>query len=162
MTTHCQALRWIVALLGRMDVPFQAVGGLAAHAYGAQRPLADLDFYIPTSRLDDVADEAGDFVSRPPSHFRSDSWDLTFMKIEREGRLIELGGADGARYFDRQACRWREAGIDFGVSVERTLCGVSVPVMPRHQLIEYKERLDREVDRQDVADLVGENQRIAG
>ena len=80
----------------------------------------------------------------------------------REGRSIELGGADGARYFDRQACRWREAGIDFGVPVERTLCGVSVPVMPRHQLIEYKERLDREVDRQDVADLVGENQRSAG
>jgi hypothetical protein len=106
MTTDCQALRWIAALLRRIDVPFQAVGGLAAQADDTRRPLADLVFYIPTSRLDDVADEAGDFVSRPPLHFRSDCWDSTgcsgpsrgeSAKRQLMGRRVELTLAAAAR-----------------------------------------------------------------
>lgn len=67
MTDDGQALSWIVEVLRRAEVPFQVVGGLAARAYGAKRPLADLDFYVPTSRLDDVADATAAYVSRLPS-----------------------------------------------------------------------------------------------
>lgn len=154
MTSDGEALSWIVEMFRRVDVPFQVVGGLAARAYGAKRPLVDLDFYIPTSRLDDIADVTAAFVSRPPSHYRDECWDLIFMKLEYQGQPIEIGGADGARYFDRQASRWHEAGIRFDVSVERTIFGVSLPIMPIDQLIEYKQRLDREVDRQDVAEMI--------
>ena len=149
-------------MLRRDDVPLQVVGGLAARAYGAKRPLADLDFYVPTSRLDGIANVAAPFVSRLPSHYRDECWDIVFMKLEYQGRPIEIGGADGARYFDRRASQWREAGINFDVSVERTIFGVRLPVMPLDQLIEYKQRLDRDVDRQDVAEMVVENQRSAG
>lgn len=148
----------MVELLRSADVPFQVVGGLAARAYGARRAIADLDFYVPTSQLDWVADLAAPFVSRSPSHHKDESWDLTFMKLSYRGRPIELGGADDARYFDRHAGIWREAGIQFAVSVERTILGVLVPVMPLEQLIEYKRRLDREVDRQDIAEMAAENQ----
>ena len=157
-----KALRWIVEVLRTAGVPFQVVGGLAARAYGAQRPLADLDFYIPTTRLAEVADLAAAFVSRPPSHYRDENWDLTFMRLAYEGRTIELGGADGSRYFDRRAGHWCEANIDFALSVERAIFGVSVPVMPLEQLVEYKQRLDREVDRQDIAQITAGTQRSAG
>ena len=155
MSGDRQALGWIVEVLRRTDVPFQVVGGLAARAYGAKRPLADLDFYVPTSRLEDVADVTAAYVSRLPSHYQDACWDLTFMKLDYDGRAIELGGADGAQYFDRQAGLWREAGIRFDFSVERTIFGIRVPVMPRDQLIAYKQRLDRDVDRQDVAEMLG-------
>ena len=147
------ALSWIVRVLRRADVPFQAVGGLAARAHGATRPLVDLDFYVPTSRLDDVAILAADRATRPPSHHRDDHWDLTFMKLEYDGRPIELGGADGARYFDRRAGVWREAGIRFDASLDIEIFGIRVPVMPLEQLVEYKRRLDRDVDRQDIAEI---------
>ena len=148
------ALGWIVDVLRCADVPYQVVGGLAARAYGARRPLVDLDFYVPTSRLVAVAAVTQTYVTRPPSHHRDEDWDLTFMKLEYEGQPIELGGADGARYFDRQAGLWREAGIRFDTSVEATIFGIRIPVMPLDQLIEYKLRLDRDVDRQDVAEIV--------
>lgn len=162
MTDDGRALGWIVDVLRRAEVPFQVVGGLAARAYGATRPLADLDFYVPTSRLDDVADATAARVSRLPSPYQDECWDLTFMKLDYEGRQIEIGGADGARYFDRQAGLWREAGIRFDVSVERRIFGILLPVMPLEQLIEYKQRLDRDVDRQDVAEIVVGDQRSAG
>ena len=152
-----QGLRWIVELLRRLDVPFQAVGGLAANAYGARRPPADLDFYVPTRRLEEVAESAAACVVRAPARYQDESWDLTFMKLEYHGSRIELGGADGARYFDRQAGHWREARIDFSLSIEQTVFGVRVPVMPLEQLIEYKRRLRREVDLQDIAELVSAN-----
>ena len=159
MADHAQALGWIVGVLRRADVPFQVVGGLAARAYGATRPLVDLDFYVPSSRLDDVAEKTAAYVTRLPSRHRDENWDLTFMKLEYEGRPIELGGADGARYFDRQAGQWREAGIRFDASVEMTIFGIRVPVMPLDQLVEYKQRLDRDVDRQDVAEIALEQRK---
>ena len=162
MTDDRQALGWIVDVLRRLDVPFQAVGGLAAQVYGAKRPLADLDFYVPTSRIDDVAAATTAYISRLPSPYRDECWDLTFMKLGYAGRPIEIGGADGARYFHRQAGLWRDAGIRFDGSVEKTLFGVRISVMPLEQLIEYKQRLGRDVDRQDVAEMVMEDQQNAG
>jgi hypothetical protein len=67
MTDDSQALGWIVEVLRRAEVPFQVVGGLVLGAFGAMRPLADLDFYVPTSRLDHVAVATAAYVSRPPS-----------------------------------------------------------------------------------------------
>jgi hypothetical protein len=153
MADDSEALGWIVAVLLRAGVPFHVVGGLAARAYGATRSLVDLDFYIPTSRLDDVAGATAAYVTRFPSPHLDDCWDLTFMKLHYLGQPIEIGGADGARYFDRQASLWREAGIRFDASVERTILGIRLPVMPLGQLIEYKQRLDRDVDRLDVAEI---------
>lgn len=147
------ALRWIVGLLRQLDVPFQAVGGLAARAYGAERPLADLDFYVPTDRLLEIAAAASAHVVRAPAPHRDEDWELTFMKLEYDGREIELGGADGARYFDRSAQRWRDAEIDFSRSVEVAVLGVRVPTMPPDQLLRYKSALDRDVDRQDIEQM---------
>ncbi len=154
MNDAAHTLTWIVELLRRLDIPFQAVGGLAARAYGAKRPLADLDFYVPTARLADIARATAPYVVRRPSHYSDPSWDLIFMKIEHEGCEVELGGANGARFFDRRAAQWCEAAIDFDLSVERCVLGVLVPVMPVEQLVTYKRQLARDVDQEDVADIV--------
>jgi hypothetical protein len=154
MDRRMPTLIWIVELLRRLEVPFQAAGGLAAQAYGATRPLADLDFYVPTARLEDIARAAAPQVVRPPAHHQDDSWDLVFMKLEYEGHEVELAGAEGARVFDRQAGRWREAGIDFDASAECRVEGVSIPVMPMAQLVAYKRGLARDVDREDIAGIM--------
>ncbi|WP_319018089.1 hypothetical protein [Gallaecimonas mangrovi] len=45
-----QALNWLTALLARQQLPYQIVGGLAAHLYGGSRPVADIDLYIPAAK----------------------------------------------------------------------------------------------------------------
>lgn len=148
-----EALRWIIELLEGLDIPFQAVGGLAARAYGATRPLVDLDFYVPTGRLSDIATAASTHVVRPPAHHRDDDWDITFMALEYAGFRVELGGADEARYFDRGSGRWESAAIDFDGAMRREILGVVVPLMPRRKLIAYKKALDRAVDRLDLEEI---------
>ncbi|MGD8329539.1 MAG: hypothetical protein PVJ49_08880 [Acidobacteriota bacterium] len=149
-----QALAWIVGLLRDLGILFQGVGGLAARAYGATRPLVDLDFYVPTSRLAEVAAAAADRVVRPPTRHRDDDWDITFMALEHDGVRIELGGADDARYFDRSAGCWRDVAIDYGAAQVLEVLGVDVPLMARTELIAYKQALDRPVDRRDLKEIL--------
>lgn len=153
MSPEARALAWIVDLLTRLDVPFQVVGGLAARAYGASRPLVDLDFYVPTDRLEEIAAAVSAHVVRPPAHHQDDDWDIVFTALEHEGVRIELGGADGARYFDRAARRWTAVEIDFAGAEHRAVLGIGVPLMPLDDLIAYKRALDRPVDREDLAEI---------
>ena len=147
------ALRWIVGILERHGVPFQAVGGLAARAYGATRPIVDLDFYIPAASVATVVDAVRPHITRPPSPYRGERWNLTFMRLEYAGQAIELGVADSAKYRDAAAGRWRDAAIDFAAGEPHELFGVRVPVMPRDPLTVYKRRLARAVDRADVEEI---------
>jgi hypothetical protein len=147
------ALAWIVDLLTSREVPFQAVGGLAARAYGATRPLVDLDFYLPLQRYGDIGPAVLPHLTRAPRPYRDDAWDLTFAQIVYAGQKIELGGILDARYYDRVEGCWRPQVVDFSRSRWVELFRVVVPVMPKEELIAYKSRLGREVDRQDLAEI---------
>lgn len=162
MSSETQALRWIVELLQRLDVPFQAAGGLAARAYGARRPLLDFDFYVLDSRLAEIAAAAAAHVVRPPAPYQDSSWHLWFMKLEYGGCEIELAGANGAQFYDARTEAWCDAAIDFEHSVERTVLGVTMPTMPLQQLLGYKRALGRDVDHADVTEIARANSRRAG
>lgn len=153
VTTPDDALRWIVHLLREMDIPFQAAGGLAARAYGASRPLVDLDFYVPGRAMPRVRERAHAHVSKPPLHVVTEHWDITFMQLVYANQRIELGDADEAYIYDKHKGTWTQQHIDFTASVPRTVLGVHIPVMPKKQLIAYKRGLDRPVDRQDLREM---------
>ena len=71
MPESAYALAWVVDLLRRHNIPFQAVGGLAARAYGATRPLVDLDFYLPLGESCPVLlPEVSPYVTWGPEHYR--------------------------------------------------------------------------------------------
>lgn len=107
------ALSWLVDLLSSRGIPFQVVGGLAAQAYGATRSLNDLDFYIPMQRFEDMAPEFRPYLTRPPLPYKDDAWDLTFAQLIYTGQKIELGGVEGAMYFDQASGAWLPQHIDF-------------------------------------------------
>jgi hypothetical protein len=132
------------------------VGGLAARVYGATRPLVDIDPYVPTARLPEIAAAASDpavHLVRPPTPYQDAAWDLRFLALDHAAQRIELGGADEARYFARRASCWPDAAMDFARSGRRPVLGRLVPVMPRTELVAYKWALSREVDRLDPAEL---------
>lgn len=147
------ALRDIAGLFADLNVPWQVVGGLAVRAFGGERPLADIDVYVPDADLARVAEALGPDLTRAPDRHRDHHWDLAFLAAERHGWRVEVAGADSARFRERSTGRWRPADVRFSGSVLRTVEGVTVPVMPSDRLVAYKRALDREVDRIDVRDL---------
>jgi len=150
-----RSLLWITLVFARANVRYQAVGGIAARAFGATRPLADLDFYLDVSDLASVLGEVREFCVWGPRHFRDETWDLTFAKVEWRGVRIELAQAEGARYYSTAERAWIDQGVDFGRSARVNVMGVELLVMPREQLIAYKQALGRPVDRLDL-EKIGE------
>lgn len=150
------ALEWIVGVFDRCGVPYQVVGGLAALAHGGSRPLHDIDLYAPLTGQGHLLEAIANHTVWGPQHFRDESWDLVFMKLQFDGMRLEIGDTSSQpRYFDRQRNVWVVQDIDFDASERRTVFGVTLSVIPLHQLLDYKAALGRPVDREDIRDLRG-------
>jgi hypothetical protein len=149
-----QALGWIVGVLDRCQVPYQLVGGLAAQAYGARRPLMDIDLYAPLDQAPTALAELKPYLIREPLPHRSAAWDLVYLALEYAAVLIEIGDSTtDPRYYNVLDQRWEPQAIDYAASQRLTLYGVAVAVMPRAELLRYKAQLDREVDHLDLAQM---------
>lgn len=150
-----EALAWIVSRLRELDVPFQVVGGLAATAHGAPRELNDIDIYVPEGALERLRPELERHLAGGPRRHRDEHWDCYFMELRYAGEEIELAEAGRTRYRRGVGHPWHAAGVDFGRPVHREVFGVRVPVMAARELVAYKRRLNRPVDREDVRALTG-------
>ena len=149
-----RALEWLVALLRRHDVPYQIVGGLAAQAYGAERPLVDIDLYVPMELLQSAMAELSPYLIRNSRPTQSAFWKLTYLALDYHGVPIQIAdSATDPRFYNRKDQRWEPQTIDYAASQRVTLYGVEVDVMPREELLRYKALLDREVDRADIQAL---------
>lgn len=156
MPDPSRALAWAAEVFRRNQVPFQVVGGLAARAYGATRPLVDLDFYVPLREFWPVLQpEVGRFVTWGPAHHRDAHWDISFVKLTYAGQPIELGDSTEAFFFDMSVEEWRRQVITYDRARWRKVLGVEVPIMPRAELVQYKQRLGRPVDVQDLQEMAG-------
>jgi hypothetical protein len=148
------ALAWLVNLLNRHAIPYQIVGGLAVHAYGATRPVIDVDLYMPFAQAQSFLDEIQPFIVRQPLPHRSESWDLVYLALEYEQVYVEIGDSStDPRFYNRIDGRWEDQTIVYEGSVTATLYGVEVKIMPREELVRYKRMLDREVDHLDLMEM---------
>jgi hypothetical protein len=152
-----QALRWIVSLLTRYEIPYQICGGMAAKAYGATRPLVDIDFYAAlqgSPHFQEFLKEIHPYRIREWSPHLSASWDIIYLALNYQGMQIEIGEATtNPRFYNHRDGRWEQQRIDFLASIPLHLYGVEVMVMPKDELLAYKAMLAREVDQLDIAQL---------
>lgn len=148
-------LVWLVPLFQIHGVPYQIVGGLAAKFHGAKRALVDIDFYadMRAAGFPAVLTDIKEYLSWGPEHFKDQSWDITFLKIDFGLQRIEIGDSNDAYFFDRVGGQWIKQEIDYAGSVDFKVFGLTVQVMPKQALISYKRMLGREVDLADLADL---------
>ena len=129
------------------------MGGLAARAHGATRPLLDIDLYVPDEALPEIATAISETLVRFPVPYQDDDWDLVFLRADYDGQAVEIAGSRSARYRDHRSGEWCDVEVVFDDGVVREVEGVRVPVMPVERLAEYKEALGREVDRWDLEEL---------
>lgn len=152
-----QALRWVVSLLTRYEIPYQICGGMAAKAYGATRPLVDIDFYAAlqeSPHFQEFLKEIHPYLIGEWSPHLSASWDIIYLALNYQGMQIEIGEATThPRFYNHRDGRWEDQCIDFLASTPLHLYGVEVMVMPKDELLAYKAMLARDVDQLDIAQL---------
>ena len=148
-----KALVWIIKLLEENNLNYQVVGGLAAKAYGSTRELADIDIYVPKKDFIKICELTKEFITWGPGHYKSNSWDLEYVKIERFGQKIEIANSNNTKWFDALNKKWVVENSDYDKAQIKTVFGVSFKVMSKENLIFYKKRLNREVDLIDIEEI---------
>lgn len=150
------ALKWIVEILETAHVPFQILGGFAAHIYGSPRKIADIDIAIPEEKFDVILPKIKQYLTFGPGHYHDAEWDLQLMTISYKGQEIDLAGAYKKKFFDHTKKEWVAFPTVFSSSEYREIFDVKVPFIKKKELIAYKKMLARKVDIEDVKIL--ENQ----
>lgn len=152
-----QALGWIVSLLKRHAIAYQISGGLAARAYGATRPLVDIDLCASlqeSPQRQTFLEEIRPHLIREWGPYLSASWDIMYLALTYRGMQIEIGeGSAYRRIYNRRDGRWEERRLNFATPTHMNLYGVDVAVMPKDELLAYKAMLAREVDQLDIVQL---------
>lgn len=144
------SLKWIMAILQSLHIPFQVTGGLAAKMYGAQRDLLDIDIDIPEDKFTAVASCVQEFISYGPASFKTKQWNLMLMTLNHHGQEIDLGGAYHTKIYNAKLHQWQTISVDFSKTVMMPLWDLQVPVVPCQDLLAYKKILARPVDLLDI------------
>ncbi len=147
------SLLWITHILNELDIPFQIAGGLAARAYGSTRELIDIDIDIPEDKFKLVKEKVSEFVVFGPSQIKEKPWDLLLMTLNHHGQDIDLSGAYRVKIFNQSTGIWHEFPTDFSKVVTLEILEVKVPVIPKKDLLAYKQILARPVDLADIEEI---------
>ncbi|WP_461534933.1 hypothetical protein [Spongorhabdus nitratireducens] len=151
------ALKWIVELLNRRNIPFAVCGGLAAISYGSTRPLNDIDLFVPAQYFQQAVEAGRAYISKPAQHYCevSEGWDLEYVQFIYRDVKIEIGSADHMKIYDRSVKEWVPLEVDFAEVSIRKVLGLEVSVLSKQALLDYKAILGREVDLLDIAAIKG-------
>lgn len=147
------AFKWIVGLLHKHAIPFRIAGGFAATIYGSSRSIADIDIGIPDDRFEDLYKDVEEYITFGPARYVDKEWDLKLMTLLYKGQEIDLAGATTSMFFDRESNTWVAGTRDLSIYEMKEVYGLSVPVIPKSDLMAYKKKLGREVDILDVKAL---------
>lgn len=147
------AFKWIIGILQERHIPFQITGGFAARVYGASRELADIDLDVPLERFDEIIPLVKKYALFGPGQFKDENWNLWMTTLEYEGQEIDICAAETEEIFNQNTKQWGKMNVDISKAEQHEVFGVAVHVVSREILIAYKNKLLRDVDKEDVAFL---------
>ncbi|MCA9376177.1 MAG: nucleotidyltransferase [Candidatus Doudnabacteria bacterium] len=133
-----EALQWIVTVLRQKNIPFQITGGLAAHIYGASRPINDIDIDILEKDLARVTDAVHEYIIYGPARYRDKKWDVQLLTLKYHDQEIDLGGALETKIYDEATGAWTPCVATLDTAQEHTIEGIELPVVEPQSLIAYK------------------------
>lgn len=135
------ALDWIIPILKKEGVPFHITGGFAAHLYGAQREINDIDIDLPTHHLLRLLPQFSQFISYPAQRYVDSTWDLFVCTLDYHGQLIDLTGDEEAFVINKGTGVRDPLIINFNNVVEVKAFGHILPLQNPTDLITYKSKI---------------------
>ena len=147
------AFFWIVKFFRKNKIKFRITGGFAARIYGSKRKLADIDLGIHNKYIEKVSFLLKRYVIFGPKRYKSEDFNLLLVSLKYKGQKIDISGVDDDKLFDRRLRRWEmeSSRLDF---VRKKVYNLIVPVVKLKDLIDYKMKIARKVDKIDVKQII--------
>lgn len=145
------SLQWLLGIFEAHKVPYQISGGLAAHLYGANRPLNDIDVEISETRFAEILPDIQQFVVYGPDHFKDEKWDCQLIVLNYEGQKINIGGSDSLMVSNKEGTAWMPAQkLPYNTLDVNIHDMLTVKVMHPRELLELKKELNGEHQQVDI------------
>jgi hypothetical protein len=144
------AFKWIVGLLRENKIPFQLSGGFAARLYGANRPLYDIDIEVQDQYFDKLFPFVKDYVIYGPQRYKDSTFDVLLMTLKYDGQEIDISGCESDKLYNHDTKQWESCDTKINDVVEKKVYGLIVPVIKWQDLVEYKKKIRRPTDLEDV------------
>src|SRR5438067_2228461 len=122
------ALKWIVATLNKLQIPFQVTGGFAASAYGSKRSFSDIDIKIHDKDINRLSEEVKEYIVFGPEQYKDENWDLFLMTLQYQGQEIDIFGST-ANIFNQTTEQWEVIKTDLDNSIVKEIYSMQVPVI---------------------------------
>ena len=144
------ALKWIVGILDRKEIPYLISGGFAVKVYGGTRDLHDIDIDVPEEFLIELQKEVAPYITLPLGHFNDGKWDMELMTVLYKGQEIDLGGAYNTKLSNIDRTEWLPMKVDFSTARKIDVGGIKINVADPERIIAYKKYLDGEHQQEDI------------
>ena len=148
-----EAFLWIINVLRKNKIPYRITGGFVARLYGSIRPLADIDIEIHDKDIEKILPHVKNYVLRGPLKYIGHQFNIYGLFLKYKGQEIDICGTDTQKIFNKPKNKWTQKIINLKKSVRKKVYGLSVKVVPLKDLIDYKKRISRKVDIEDVRQL---------
>jgi hypothetical protein len=81
------------------------------------------------------------------------NFNIILMTVRYKGQEIDFCGSDSESLYDAANKKWVKSHINLSHAVHKRVFGMIVPVVPKKELIAYKSKLLRKVDKLDIKAL---------
>ena len=150
--TQKKILQKIVHTLRGNNIPFQVSGGLAAIAYGAKRPLFDLDIDVNKRDIHKVRELFKDYIVDDFYNLQDKNFDIWLLSLRIDGITVDMTQAENSYYLGKDGTRTR-MDADLSKAKIINIEGIEVPVEDKEELISYKKITARDTDLDDIRQI---------
>lgn len=138
------ALRWIVGIFDKHNVTYRIGGGFAAHIYGAERPINDIDISLPGKFFEVIVPEVKDYITAGPKHYSNEKWDCDTLSLNYQGQDIDMTDIETLRMSNKEKTEWFQTKDRYRKYPNKVVDieGISVSLIDPRDLAAYKKELD--------------------
>ena len=115
--------------------------------------MADIDIDVPGSKIKFLSKKVSEYIIFGPKLYRDRHWNLLLMTLNYKGQVIDVCSGDHTKIFDHNRKKWLSIKTDFKKSEMRYFDGLRLPIQTESELIDYKKKLGRKVDIEDIKNL---------
>lgn len=139
-----KALQWIVEILNRNQIPYRIGGGFAAHFYGSDRSINDIDISLGGEYFPIIIPEISGYITAGPKHYLNEKWDCDTLSINYNGQKIDMTDINTLRMSNKEKTKWYQTKDKYRnfPNIIMNIEGIEVSIMDPRDLVDYKKHLD--------------------
>lgn len=149
------ALKWIVSILNKHNIPYRIGGGFAEHFYGSTRPVNDIDFSLSGEYFPIIVSETKDYITSGPKHYLNEKWDCNTLSLNYQGQEIDMTDINTLRMSNKEKTEWFQTKEHFRKypTVPVEIEGIIIQLIDPRDLVAYKKELVDEKHQYQMVDV---------